>query len=80
MTSRERIEKTWDFEEPVRIPFELYIMPEVRNNPLCARALELITDEYADNWSGWGPSWGWFGLEIEDEEELLEQGPATTSA
>ena len=72
MTSRERIEKTWDFEAPDSIPFEFYIMPEVRNNHLCARVLEL-TDEYSDNWSGWGPFWGWFGLEIEDEEELLEE-------
>jgi len=79
VTSRERIEKTWDFEAPDSIPFEFYIMPEVRNNHLCARVLEL-TDEYSDNWSGWGPFWGWFGLEIEDEEELLEEGPATTSA
>jgi hypothetical protein len=74
VTSRERIEKTWDFEEPDRVPFELYIMPEVKDNPLCAGINDLI-EKYADNWSGWGPSWGWFGLDIVDQEEWLDHRP-----
>jgi hypothetical protein len=47
-------------------------MPAVKDNLLCARVIDLI-EEHADNWSGWGPSWGWFGLDIEDEEEMLEE-------
>ena len=72
MTSRERIEKAWRFEEPDRVPFELYIMPEVKDHPLCARLNELIA-QYADNWSGWGPYWGWFGMDFEDEQEVIEE-------
>ena len=72
MTSRERIEKAWNFEEPDRVPFELYIMKEAQENPLSARLNELVA-RYADNWHSWGPSWGWFGMEVEDEEETIEE-------
>ena len=74
MTSRERIETAWNFEEPDRVPFELYLWPGVKEDPACARLSDLI-DRYADNWHGWGPNWGWFGMDYEDEEEVIEERP-----
>ena len=72
MTSRERIEKAWNFEEPDRVPFELYIMKEAAENPLCDR-LKALIERHADNWSCWGPSWGWFGMDYQEEREVIEE-------
>ena len=74
MTSRERIEAVWDFKEPDRVPFELHIMPEARQNPLADRLNELV-EAHADNWGGWGPSWGWFGMDTTNETEEIENRP-----
>ncbi|MFH0982730.1 MAG: uroporphyrinogen decarboxylase family protein, partial [Planctomycetota bacterium] len=72
MTSRERIEKAWCFEEPDRVPFELYITREAQENPVSRRLNDLIA-QYADNWNAWSPSWGWFGMDYEDEEATIEE-------
>lgn len=77
MNSRERIERAWRFEEPDRVPIEMYLGEETRKDPRARRLCELI-DEYADNWHtvGWWPFWGWFGMDAEPPlEEVIDERP-----
>lgn len=75
MTSRERTERAWDFQEPDRVPLEMSIMESARTDPRSARLCALI-DEYADNWGHWSVPWSWMGLNCDPVvDEVIEDRP-----
>ena len=62
MTSRERLETAWRFQEPDRVPIELNIAPSATEDPRAADLVALI-DKYTDKFGGWSPPWGYFCME-----------------
>lgn len=72
-THRERLETTWRFEEPDRVPIEIAITQDIRENPKAARLVELI-DEHASNLSGvQAPSFGFLGMPTDYTETVVEK-------
>ena len=75
MTSRERLETAAAFREPDRIPIELQINPRSRELPGMKRLVEFI-DHEADNFlSVPAVDWGFFGLDSDYTEEMIEDVP-----
>lgn len=74
MTPKERLERTWNFQEPDRVPIEMNIMAEAAQDPRSARVRELM-EEYADCFYGWSPNWGWFGMPYTSETKEIENRP-----
>ncbi len=74
MTSRERLETAWSFEEPDRVPIEAGIAPSAREDPRAAEMVALV-DQYHDAFGGWGPAWGYFGLEAHHTVEVIDEKP-----
>ena len=74
MTSRERLETAWDYQEPDRVPIEMNIAPSARQDPRAAELVALI-DQHVDLFGGWGPAWGYFGLEATHQVEVIEEKP-----
>jgi uroporphyrinogen-III decarboxylase len=75
MTSKERLETTASFREPDRIPIELQTSERARELPELERLVEFIDTE-ADNFLH-VPSidWGFFGMDSEYSEEVIEDIP-----
>jgi len=75
MTSKERLETAASFREPDRIPIELQISERARELPELEKLVEFIDTE-ADNFL-YVPAvdWGFFGLDSEYEEEVIEDVP-----
>ncbi|MEW6357464.1 MAG: uroporphyrinogen decarboxylase family protein [Planctomycetota bacterium] len=74
LTSRERLETAWNFEEPDRVPIEMSISKEAAADPRAAKLVELIR-QHSDYFYGWSPPWGYFGLENTYEEEVIDEKP-----
>ena len=75
MTSKERLETAWLFQEPDRVPVELQISQRAREHPRAKRLLELIA-EHADNFCGApGYDWGFMGHAATYSERILEERP-----
>ncbi|NOZ21070.1 MAG: hypothetical protein GXP25_08265 [Planctomycetes bacterium] len=74
LTSRERLEKVWNFEEPDRVPIEINITKGATEDPRAAELVELIR-KHADRFYGWGPPWGYFGMDNTYEEEVIDEKP-----
>ena len=74
MTSRERLETTWNYQEPDRVPIEMGISRDAAQNPRAAELVALM-EQYVDRFGGWSPPWGYFGLENTYEEEVVEDKP-----
>lgn len=75
MTSKQRLQTAWSFQEPDRVPIELKIGNEAQEDPRAERLVQLI-EEHADNFSG-GPAydWGFLGWPAEYAERVLEHCP-----
>ena len=75
MTSKERLLTAASFREPDRVPIELQISQKARELPETQRIVEFI-DTHADNFLGAGAiDWGFFGLDSEYSEEIIEDIP-----
>lgn len=74
LSSRERLETAWNYQEPDRAPIEMGISKEAAQHPRAARLVELIRD-HADHFGGWSPPWGHFCLDHTYEEEVIEEKP-----
>lgn len=75
MNSRLRHETAWSFREPDRVPVELELPGFVREMPEAARVAEFV-DREADNFLFAGLfAWGFFGLDSEYREEVIEELP-----
>ena len=74
LTSRERLETTWNYQEPDRVPIEMAISRDAAQNPRAAELVALM-EQYVDRFGGWSPPWGYFGLENTYEEEVVEEKP-----
>lgn len=75
MTSKERLEIAASFREPDRVPIELMMNPKSRDLPEMDRLVHFI-DHEADNFLGApGADWGFFGLDSEYSEEVIEDVP-----
>ena len=67
--------KSWNFEEPDRVPLEIYLYPAARNLPGADKILEFQENE-ADNFRGvHGFDWGFMGLDSQYAEEVIEDVP-----
>jgi hypothetical protein len=74
MTSRERLEHVWNFQEPDRVPIEMNISAEAARDPRSAKVRELMA-KYSDRFYGWSPNWGWFGMPVKTESKVIEDKP-----
>lgn len=74
MTSRERLETAWNFQEPDRVPIEMNIAPSAQQDTRAAELVALI-EQYVDHFGGWGLPNGYFGLDCKHEVEVVEEKP-----
>ena len=75
MTSRERLDTAAAFREPDRVPIELQVSDRARDLPGLERIVDFI-DQEADNFlAAPAVDWGFFGLESEYSEEVIEDIP-----
>lgn len=73
MTSRERLESAWAFEEADRVPVEFEVCGYARDLPE-AQPLLALAEEHADNFVYVpGFDWGFFGLDAVYEEEIVDE-------
>ena len=75
MDSRTRMLKAWSFEEPDRVPLEMYLYPPAKGLPGADRILDFQETE-ADSFRGVpGVNWGFMGLDSTYSEEVIEDVP-----
>ena len=75
MDSKSRMLKAWSFEEPDRVPLEIYLYPPAKGLPGADKLLEFQERE-ADNFRGVaGFDWGFLGLDTDYTEEVIEDVP-----
>lgn len=75
MNSRSRMLKAWNFQEPDRVPLEVYLYAPAKGLPGADRILEFQETE-ADNFRGVaGFDWGFLGLDTTYTEEVIEDVP-----
>ncbi len=75
MDHKTRLLTAWSFRPPDRVPIEAALYGPARGYPGAAELAELIERE-ADNLCGVGGfDWGFFGLDAEYREEVLEEVP-----
>ncbi len=75
MDSLTRLETAWSFREPDRVPIELSIPALAREQPEARRIAEFV-DREADNFLyAPGFDWGFFGLDAEWNDEVIEEVP-----
>jgi len=75
MTSKERLEMAWSFQEPDRVPIELRISPNAYQHPGAQRVRELI-EQCTDNFHQCAPyDWGFLGLPATYSEKEIERKP-----
>lgn len=75
MDSKSRMLKAWRFEEPDRVPIEMYVSPNAEGLPGYDELKEFERNE-ADNFRYIaGFDLGFFGLDYEDSEEVIEDVP-----
>ncbi|MDD5676633.1 MAG: uroporphyrinogen decarboxylase family protein [Kiritimatiellae bacterium] len=75
MDSKSRMLKAWDFEEPDRVPLEMYLYPPAKGLPGADKISEFQEKE-ADNFRGVpGFDWGFLGLDNSYKEEVIEDIP-----
>lgn len=79
MDSKSRMLKAWNFEEPDRVPIEMYLYPPAKGLP-GADKIQEFQDNEADNFLGTvGFDWGFMGLDSEYSEEVIEKVPGKYS-
>jgi hypothetical protein len=77
MDAKSRLWKAWRFEEPDRVPIEMFLTqsPGVMELPGAAEILAFQENE-ADNFLGVpGFDWGFFGIDATHREEVIEDAP-----
>ena len=75
MTSKQRLLTAASFREPDRVPIEIQIPPAARQLPGVEQIVAFVDSE-ADNFFGVAPAdWGFFGLDSEYSEEIIEDQP-----
>ena len=75
MDSKSRLLKVWRFEEPDRVPIEMYLYPAAEGLPGADKLAVFQRDE-ADNLHGVpGFDWGFLGLDATHAEETIEEVP-----
>jgi len=75
MDSKSRMLKAWSFEEPDRVPLEMYLYPPAKGLPGADKISEFQEKE-ADNFRGGaGFDWGFMGLDTVYTEEVMEDVP-----
>ena len=75
MDSKSRMLKAWNFEEPDRVPIEIYLYPCAEGLPGADKIRDFQENE-ADNFNGVeGFDWGFFGLDSVYSEEIIEDVP-----
>ncbi len=75
MNSKERMLKAWNFEEPDRVPIEIYLYPPAAGLPGADKIRE-FQDNEADNFRGVpGFDWGFMGIDSIYSEEVIEDVP-----
>lgn len=74
MTRRERLERVFNCKEPDRVPIEISITSEAQKDPRSARLWALI-EQYADNFAGWSPEWGFLLMPCTAESKVIEDRP-----
>lgn len=75
MDSKSRMLKAWNFEEPDRVPIEIYLYPPAKGLPGTDKISEFQEKE-ADNFRGVGGfDWGFMGLDTTCTEEVMEDVP-----
>lgn len=75
MDSKTRMLKAWNFEEPDRVPLEIYLYGPAKGLPGADRIAEFQEKE-ADNFRGVaGFDWGFMGLDTTYTEEVIEDVP-----
>lgn len=76
MDSKSRMLKAWNFEEPDRVPIEIYFYPYAEGLPGADEIKDFEKNE-ADNFRGVpGFDWGFFGLDSKYSEEVVEDVPS----
>ncbi|MBT3273470.1 MAG: hypothetical protein HN368_09960 [Spirochaetales bacterium] len=75
MDSKSRMLKNWNFEEPDRIPIEIYLYASATGLPGADEISDFEKNE-ADNFRGvTGFDWGFLGLDSDYSEEIIEEVP-----
>jgi len=74
LTPRQRLETAWSFREPDRVPIELALDVAVAADPRSARVRALIAT-YCDRFVSWSPGWGFLGLPVEEEVQVVQEVP-----
>lgn len=75
MDSKSRMLKNWNFEEPDRVPLEMYLYPPAKGLPGADKIEEFQKTE-ADNFLPVpGFDWGFLGLDTQYSEEIIEDVP-----
>ena len=75
MDSKSRMLKAWNFEEPDRVPLEIYLYAPAKDLPGADKIREFQEKE-ADNFRGVrGFDWGFMGLDTTYTEEIIEDIP-----
>ncbi len=75
MNSKTRLLKAWSFQEPDRVPIEVYLYPPAAGLPGADR-IRAFQENEADNFRGVaGFDWGFQGLDTTYTEEVIEDHP-----
>lgn len=75
MNAKQRLLTAWRFEEPDRVPIEMFLYPSAKGLPGADEILEFQENE-ADNFRGVpGFDWGFLGLDATYREEIIEDVP-----
>ena len=75
MTSRQRLQTAWSYQEPDRVPIEIHLYAPAKGVP-GSEIIEKFIAEEADNFTGVaGFNWGFFGIDAEYREEVVEDVP-----
>lgn len=75
MDSKSRMLKAWNFEEPDKVPLEIYLYSAAKDLPGADKIRE-FQDKEADNFRGVpGFDWGFMGLDTTYTEEIIEDIP-----
>ncbi|MCF7838318.1 MAG: hypothetical protein K9N49_06780 [Candidatus Marinimicrobia bacterium] len=75
MNTKERLLTAWKFQEPDRVPLEMFLSPSAQGLPGADAILDFQKNE-ADNFLGvHGFDWGFLGLDATYREEVIEDVP-----
>ncbi len=75
MDSKSRMLKNWNFEEPDRVPIEMYLYSHAADLPGADEIRDFQINEADNFWGVKGFDWGFLGLEAVYREEIIEDVP-----